>query len=609
MRNFSTWRLSRFPRISFSNQVMLYGLFFTIIPLMLGNYFILQHEREQMLAQSKRELNILSQALALDILEYIEELKHDAALIATLPEITEMDQAEQAHILPLLREYHNRYGQLAIVNLEGDIELTARPQPFINITHIPSFRQAARGKQDWVIAPALFSDVLVLHMHTPIIDSDRQAQVGVLGSPVPLGNLAVMLSKFDGGMQNSIFILGSDNRILIHQNEALRMSRPDFSHIIFSHNLETPPPNHYQGSKIETQNLIYDPPDGEPVLMSLTRIQGLDWTIVTQKRLAVVLEPLQTLRQIGAMIIASLILISILMSFVVRNRIALPIENLASAASALGKGDSSRPLPQTDHPIDEIRELFVAFAHMRDAVIDRESQLQAFTSSLEGIVKDRTQELEKINVELEEEVEKHKKTASELELSRDEAEQANHAKDAFLARMSHELRTPLNAIIGYADLIQEYIQTDEFEVDDCLTDVGSIHYAANHLLMIINDVLNYSKLEAGKLSMTTSTFSLEQLISYVTPSVNPLIKKNENQLNILKPDGSWIFSSDERIIRQILINLLSNAAKFTNQGTIDLIFEVLRQPQPQSKGNQEASLLITVRDTGIGISREQQNNL
>jgi signal transduction histidine kinase/CheY-like chemotaxis protein len=182
----------------------------------------------------------------------------------------------------------------------------------------------------------------------------------------------------------------------------------------------------------------------------------------------------------------------------------------------------------------------------------------------------------------------------DLALSRDEALAANRAKSVFLASMSHELRTPLNAVIGYAELLAE--EAEDAGHDNYLKDLGRILDSGQHLLRLINDVLDLSKIEAGKIELFAESINVAALVTQVADAVKPLISTNDNQLEILEMDETVIMYSDVTRIRQILFNLLSNAAKFTTRGSIQL----------GSSCNRElGTVTFTVADNGIGMTDKQ----
>ncbi len=182
---------------------------------------------------------------------------------------------------------------------------------------------------------------------------------------------------------------------------------------------------------------------------------------------------------------------------------------------------------------------------------------------------------------------------SELVQARDTALEANRHKSEFLANITHELRTPLQSILGYSEVVKEVLEDEG--VLNCDQDIDKITHNADHLLSLINSILDISKIEAGKMEISNHKINIKSLLNRAIDTVAPLIEKNNNVLKIITDDQDSEFLVDEKKLFQILLNLLSNAAKFTHEGTITLSATI-----------NEQQLLIQVKDTGIGISPEQQ---
>jgi signal transduction histidine kinase len=175
--------------------------------------------------------------------------------------------------------------------------------------------------------------------------------------------------------------------------------------------------------------------------------------------------------------------------------------------------------------------------------------------------------------------------------------EASEHKSQFLANMSHELRTPLNAIIGYSEMLQE--EAEDLDQQSLILDLRKVNAAGRHLLGLINNILDFSKIEAGRMDLFVESFEVGQLVHDVEAIVQPLVEKNGNALVVACPEDIGAIQADLTKVRQALFNLLSNAAKFTDQGTITLT--VKREPDDW--------LTFAITDTGIGMTEEQLSRL
>jgi signal transduction histidine kinase/CheY-like chemotaxis protein len=238
---------------------------------------------------------------------------------------------------------------------------------------------------------------------------------------------------------------------------------------------------------------------------------------------------------------------------------------------------------------DEIGRLIDGFNTMLSEIQQRDTALQ----STNGELKTRTQELE-------EEVFQRKQAQEELLKAKHVAEEANRAKSTFLANMSHELRTPLNAIIGYSEMLEEETR-DSGKIEN-VQDLKKIQTAGKHLLSLINDVLDLSKIEAGKMGLHLETFEVSQVIEEMVTTLQPAAAKNANSIHVHLAKNVSVMKADITKVRQILYNLLSNACKFTDHGTISVDVD-------QIKVEQRDWIQFRVSDTGIGISAKQRENL
>lgn len=185
---------------------------------------------------------------------------------------------------------------------------------------------------------------------------------------------------------------------------------------------------------------------------------------------------------------------------------------------------------------------------------------------------------------------------TELIVARDQALEASRAKTVFLANMSHELRTPMNAILGYSEMLIE--DAGSMRAEEIASDLSKIRNAGKHLLALINDVLDLSKIESGKMTMHHESFLIEELVQDIVSTMEPIASKNGNRIEVRCPKDLGAMFSDSMKVRQCLMNLLSNACKFSENSTIDLSLSTRTHEG-------EEYVLFAVSDHGIGMSTEQ----
>jgi signal transduction histidine kinase/DNA-binding response OmpR family regulator len=263
---------------------------------------------------------------------------------------------------------------------------------------------------------------------------------------------------------------------------------------------------------------------------------------------------------IDTVVLAVILVIGGLMVWIVIFRIVRPLERITGTMTELAAGHEIAEVPETGRG-GEIGEMAQA--------------VQVFKETLEERIRQRT---------------------AEATAARDAAIEANRAKSTFLANMSHELRTPLNAIIGYSEILAE--EAEELGEEDFLEDLGRIQSAGRQLLGLINDVLDLSRIEAGKMDLHLEAFEINEIVQDVGATVGPLVETNKNKLILDIADDIGRMTSDQTKVRQALINIVTNACKFTIDGEV-----TLSARRDRVHGND--ILTYSVTDTGIGMTPEQ----
>jgi signal transduction histidine kinase/amino acid permease len=270
------------------------------------------------------------------------------------------------------------------------------------------------------------------------------------------------------------------------------------------------------------------------------------------------------------------------------------VNDFTLAMEALGRGDLDQARASIDvTPVvvrcnDEVGEMADSFNRLQ---VEIQRAAVGLAGAREGLLKSRV-ELLRSNEALELRIHERNELVAALTTAKEVAERASKAKSEFLARMSHELRTPLNAVIGYAEILIEDAQADHNTSAE--TDLARIVRAAQHLLGLITEVLDLAKIESGQLELVNEVFNPVTLVEEVATMLRPIAESNGNSLTWSVTGPLRVAHADAGKVGQCLINLLSNACKFTEKGEVSLVLD--RQIGPQGDW-----LVFTVRDTGIGI--------
>jgi len=307
--------------------------------------------------------------------------------------------------------------------------------------------------------------------------------------------------------------------------------------------------------------------NGREVLSAFHTIKPMGWRVFVEQPLSEAFAPLKSAIWRTALLLVAFLLLAIATSVLLARRLVRPIESIQSAAAKIGSGSLDQQIDIRSN--DELGALADEFNRMA-------ARLRESYAGLEQKVEERTRELAKALRELDEK-------------SR-ELETASRHKSQFLANMSHELRTPLNAIIGFTQVLAERLYGDVNEKqEEYLEDILS---SANHLLALINDVLDLSKVEAGEVELVVAPFSLRETLERGVVMVRERASHDGVRVSLSANGGPDLVSGDERRISQVIFNLLSNAVKFTPAGgAVDV-----------SATPRDGEVCVSVTDTGPGIA-------
>jgi signal transduction histidine kinase len=325
-----------------------------------------------------------------------------------------------------------------------------------------------------------------------------------------------------------------------------------------------------------------------PVLVDHENIGDLYMQVSLEEMFGVLLR----FGALGFTVLLAASVFAFLLSSRLQRVISNPILHLTGVASRVSSS-ANYAIRATMSSDDETGVLIDQFNSMMEQVHHRDLKLQKAQDELEARVEMRTSELRKEITERE--VIQHDLLNAKLE-----AEESNRAKSAFLANMSHELRTPLNAILGYSEMLEEDAEANHD--DSAVSDLRRIQSAGRLLLTLIGDILDLSKIEAGKIEIHTEQVSISTIIREIKPTIEPLARKKNNIFEVKADDLNALVSVDIFKFHQCLLNLLSNACKFTESGEITL--NVVHHREESG-----AWILWEVHDTGIGIAETDQKKL
>jgi signal transduction histidine kinase len=421
-----------------------------------------------------------------------------------------------------------------------------------DLSHDPAF--VMTRTLDTYYGPVYFRNESEPYMTLAVRDTASGG--GALIAEVNLKFIWDVVSRIQLGNSGYAFVVNSNGDLIAHPDISAVLSRPDLSGlqqiaaISAANSLDEPNvAQNFQGQQVLTARAPVDPPG---------------WWVFVEQPLQDAFAPLYASVVRTAVLLVAGLVLSVLVSLVLARRMVTPIRALQASADRIGAGALDARIDV--HTGDELEALGNAFNRMA-------TQLRELYGTLEQRVEERTREL----VEAKEEV-----------------EIANRHKSEFLASMSHELRTPLNAIIGFSDALDEQffgpLNARQARY------VQHIMSSGRHLLALINDILDLSKVEAGRMELELAWFSLPEVIESGMTMVRERASQHAIELHAQIDPGVEIIEADERKVKQVIFNLLANAVKFTPDGGHVYV----------SACRANSRLEVSVRDTGMGIAPEDQ---
>ncbi|MDH5216493.1 MAG: ATP-binding protein [Gammaproteobacteria bacterium] len=407
------------------------------------------------------------------------------------------------------------------------------------------------------------------------IENSRGTLVGVVFAELNLDSLEEIRSHTRFGEKGFAFFVDTDEQIIAH---------PDKNYIFTKMQLLAIS-NVMQGEQGIGE--FVNPDTQETLIIGYAPTPELGWGVLVQQPKSEVYGQVISIVMSQFSWGALGLFLAFIIGYALSRWVTLPLNNLMEATALLIQNNLKGSIPPSAaFSPQEIQKLSVTMSMLTNGFRKSQEIVTNLNASLQGRVEDATKQLREAN--------------TQLEIAVTQAEQASRAKGSFLANMSHELRTPMNAIIGYSEILEE--EAIDRDLHELLPDIRKIQFSGKHLLALISDVLDLSKIEAGKMELHLETFDVRKMINEVLASAQPLIEKNQNTLVVHCVNSYDEVYADITKVRQVLLNVLSNAAKFTENGSIELtVTNVSIEKEP--------FIEFQVRDSGIGMSEEQIQKL
>jgi signal transduction histidine kinase len=423
----------------------------------------------------------------------------------------------------------------------------------------PRFKET-QGKSVW-LSPVYF-DGLDPFMTIAMAHSGRNA-----GSTVAEVNLKFLSSFIEPdliGKDNDAYIVGPTGRLLAHSNSSRRLGTDLIGLPQVAAELK-------EGAEPVT---FGKDPDGTSVLTAAAGLDRLNWHIFFEQPLSVALQPVYNLLYRTGILLAVGIALAVFAGMLLARQMVVPIQALQAGARQLESSNFGYRI-KVKAAADEIEELADRFNRMAD-------QLQESYGRLEQKVAERTRDLQQ--------------TVRELDQKGHELAIANSHKDQFFANMSHELRTPLNGMLGFSELLVDGLYGNL--PDKALEILDLVQKDGRHLLGLINDVLDISKIDAGQLKLSLDDYSLGAIVDTVVATTGSLARAKDIEVKAVVPPDLPVGRGDERRLTQVLLNIVGNAIKFTDTGSVEIRVNAAN-----------GHFNIAVQDTGPGIPPEDQGRI
>lgn len=549
----------RFMKISY--QILLVFVIVIIICLGISGWFLLQISENIIIDKISDGDIQLAHRVGQEVKAEMSNIKPVLELLTATQEWRQMDAKAIKNSLSLTENKFRNIIEIYVADLEGNQIAKTGTKKLENVSKIWSFQIAKEGEE--IISDILLDSQTSKPIQTitiPIIEDKKV--VGVLSAKIDFERMMFSIKNIDVGKNGSLFVVASNGRVIVHtymeKLSDLNLSKSPVVEAVLN------------GERGVLKGYIDEL--GHQVVGSYVPIWELGWGVVIQRTLTDIGTEVEQVRNTIFMAIIISVLSAILAGWLMSKIITKPIGLLANASEKVAQGDLDTLVNVKSS--NEIGVLAFSFNQMVVSLRKSRNELEQWGKEMEKRVEKRTEELEHANLKLQE---------------------LDHLKSLFIASMSHELRTPLNSIIGFTGIILQGMSGEiNSEQEKQLTLVKN---SANHLLALINDIIDISKIEAGKVEITIEEFDLSVLARETMDSFAVVVDKKGLELSLTTPP-TLIIKSDKRRIEQVLVNFVSNAVKFTNIGEIEI--KIVKK---------DKMVEMSVRDNGIGIKKENMNKL
>ena len=527
--------------------------------------------------------------MAAPIQIYIKDKHHVMGILAQTISRELEKNTKYSHIhqnlvtaAPFLNDFHS----ISLIDINGNSKSINSDQfpkqnpvkRYLNIYRDnTTFKEAIKTKR-WSISSVKRSQITknpTILMAYPVVSKDEVHHV--LIAELKIDEIEKLRKNIHFGENGHSAIVDSQGNALAHPNAQWMADIKNLSHLKIIQRM-------IAGESGVTE--FWSPFVKQMMVAGFTNVPKLGWGIMVPQ------PKVEVEKQVNKILFSQLIwaviglVIAIILAIIISQRITSPINKLAHSAQELLSNKLKGKLPEISSSAPyEVQELNRALVDLISGLQKSRTEISSLNESLQDKVDEATLKLTITNMKLKD-IAENEKTVSQT-------------KSNFIASMSHELRTPLNAILGYSELLIDELS----EIPDSiyLSDIKKIKKSGQHLLLLINDILDISKIETGKIDVVIEEINITDMLSDIKSILSPLAMENSNKVLFNNMLNINFINTDKVKLKQILLNLLSNANKFTSNGTITVD---LRHVE-----NDDGFIEISVKDTGIGIKKDKLESI